>query len=599
MFRWYQQAAICYAFLEDVQDAEELADARWFTRGWTLQELIAPERLTFYNSAWREIGTREDWVYTISDITGIDLDALYGANSLSYIRDTSLAKRIAWAANRVTTRDEDIAYCLVGLLGINMPLLYGEGGIKAFSRLQEECIKVKLDQSFLTWLDCPDDERRGDLDVKFFARHPKDFQECNRISMTGDDVAPFSLNNKGLQIRLPVFQDKSINSGRTPEFLAILACYPENRPGFRIGIPLCAVGKSCKTFTFSPNSSHRIISASEFSAARPRDCCILRTSKYLTRQLLAINNRSSLLHSWRPEVFHLDPSKPTCAWEPLVPGRAFIPIPEYPRQTSYGVLFHHRLLSQELKNNNDDQSHLKILVRVDIGIEARYNVNLGTQLLYVPGTASWIDPSDIPSLRPSEKVSKSRSQTISIPTQQPEILTASASWMRISNQDVLFLDINSITVDEYRARRPSRLINRASRFLLLSESLIPILCPIATIIVLVYAQEDIFKADSIKADLVKMCTTFVPIGAMIMTGRLRRLMRSEYMGPSIDFLPQTTHIVVWICITLLKPNNVVSKKWDIAVDFLFTSSVFIGLELFMAMGTYYFPGYERQIPAER
>jgi hypothetical protein len=148
----------------------------------------------------------------ISSITTIDLEALNGAKSLSYIREASLAKRIAWAANRETTADEDIAYCLMGLLGVNMPLLYGEGGAKAFGRLQEECIKLKPDQSFLAWLSRPANGRRRSSDVNFLACHPKDFEDCNLISLTNDDVAPFSFSNRGLQIRLPLFQNQSADA---------------------------------------------------------------------------------------------------------------------------------------------------------------------------------------------------------------------------------------------------------------------------------------------------------------------------------------------------------------------------------------------------
>ena len=143
MFRWYQEAEICYAFLEDVQDVEDLASAKWFTRGWTLQELIAPKSLVFYNSAWQNIGTREKLADVIAGRTKIHKSFLSG--SVSKIHEASFAKRVAWAANRDTTRDEDIAYCLMGLLDVNMPLLYGEGDVKAFRRLQEEYLKVHPD----------------------------------------------------------------------------------------------------------------------------------------------------------------------------------------------------------------------------------------------------------------------------------------------------------------------------------------------------------------------------------------------------------------------------------------------------------------------
>jgi hypothetical protein len=78
-----------------------------------------------------------------------------------------------WAANRTTTREDDIAYCLIGLFDVNMPLLYGEDGIKAFARLQEEITKRGLDQSFLAWLLPTDRLLSVQTDLEFFADHPK------------------------------------------------------------------------------------------------------------------------------------------------------------------------------------------------------------------------------------------------------------------------------------------------------------------------------------------------------------------------------------------------------------------------------------------
>ena len=117
---------------------------------------------------------------------------------------------MAWAAKQTTTREEDIDYCLIGLFDINMPLLYGEGGMKAFARLQEEIIKRGLDQSFLAWLDHRAWPRSVQTDLEFFAYYPKFFQGCEDIAATGDNVAPFSVNNRELQIPLPIFQEQHV-----------------------------------------------------------------------------------------------------------------------------------------------------------------------------------------------------------------------------------------------------------------------------------------------------------------------------------------------------------------------------------------------------
>jgi hypothetical protein len=150
MFLWYKKADRCYAFLEDVrkeQFDEQFPKSRWFTRGWTLQELIAPRSLDFYDSEWRHIGSKHLLIQKITTMTKIDKDSLTGAD----LEIVSIAKRMSWAANREITRVEDLAYCLLGIFNINMPMLYGEGE-HAFQRLQEEIFRSSYkDQSLFAW----------------------------------------------------------------------------------------------------------------------------------------------------------------------------------------------------------------------------------------------------------------------------------------------------------------------------------------------------------------------------------------------------------------------------------------------------------------
>jgi Heterokaryon incompatibility protein (HET) len=146
MFRWYSNAAVCYVYLSDVKyPGGEISHSRWFTRGWTLQELIAPRIVEFFTSKWELIGTKRSLRRKIASVTGIDVETLLDPDTLS---SASVARRMAWAANRQTTRTEDVAYCLMGLFDVAMPLLYGEGE-KAFIRLQEEIIKEIDDHSLL------------------------------------------------------------------------------------------------------------------------------------------------------------------------------------------------------------------------------------------------------------------------------------------------------------------------------------------------------------------------------------------------------------------------------------------------------------------
>ncbi|KAK4216298.1 heterokaryon incompatibility protein-domain-containing protein [Rhypophila decipiens] len=161
MFEWYRRAEVCYALLVDVPtlSSEELAkcsyrtsafrQSRWFRRGWTLQELVAPWSVVFLSQDWTRLGTKSSLAKHIATITSIPESCLSG--NWDRIRDqTSIAQKMSWAAWRQTTRIEDQAYCLMGLFRINMPLLYGEGE-KAFRRLQQEIIKKTGDLSFLAW----------------------------------------------------------------------------------------------------------------------------------------------------------------------------------------------------------------------------------------------------------------------------------------------------------------------------------------------------------------------------------------------------------------------------------------------------------------
>jgi hypothetical protein len=153
MFRWYHDAAKCYVYLSDVSmygfiknnqsyhRTWELAfnHSRWFTRGWTLQELIAPTTVEFFSMEGQRIGDKKSLEQQIHKITGIAVQALQGS-SLSQF---SVNDRLSWAAKRKTKREEDAAYSLLGIFDIHMPLIYGEGRKKALVRLLKE-IKMPL-----------------------------------------------------------------------------------------------------------------------------------------------------------------------------------------------------------------------------------------------------------------------------------------------------------------------------------------------------------------------------------------------------------------------------------------------------------------------
>jgi hypothetical protein len=185
MFRWYKESAVCYAYFADVQAHEdpvllhaELAGARWFTRGWTLQELVAPRDMVLYAHDWKRIGTRLEMSDSLSQITGIEIKYLCGSIPLDA---ASVSKRMSWAARRNTSRTEDIAYCLLGLFDVNMPLLYGEGE-KAFRRLQEEIMKDNpMDHTLFAWgriVDRPKRQVTDELQLKGLEPIPWDADEA-------------------------------------------------------------------------------------------------------------------------------------------------------------------------------------------------------------------------------------------------------------------------------------------------------------------------------------------------------------------------------------------------------------------------------------
>jgi hypothetical protein len=214
MYTWYRNSEICYAFLSDVPDVPDLSPAehdplsnfrksRWFTRGWTLQELIAPPKLIFYSKSWTEIGERSTSLSkTIAKATGIDELYLTGERHIGLV---SAGQKMSWLSRRRTSRLEDMAYCMLGIFDVNMPLLYGEGA-KAFIRLQEEIVKISDDHTIFCW---NWDSSVPDTWASMLAPSPKTFEysgvyETAR-SLTGTS-SPYSITNVGLSIDLPVMR---------------------------------------------------------------------------------------------------------------------------------------------------------------------------------------------------------------------------------------------------------------------------------------------------------------------------------------------------------------------------------------------------------
>jgi len=267
-----------------------LASDQWFKRGWTLQELLAPDEASFYDKDWCLIGNKKSLFDTLSSITGIEKAILRGTKTLS---ECSIAQRMSWAWDRKTSRAEDIAYCLLGIFDVNMPLLYGERG-KAFIRLQEEIIRQSSDESIFAWYDkrigfveyrksILADERWSSLQTcnqgaaayvqeqvvgsstvidhstavrsqsylreeqpqfasNMLAKHPEGFRYAGQIHATTlptRGLENFSLTNRGLTTKT------SLIPWSPNTYLLLLACYTEGR-GLNIGILLRRLSRAAE-----------------------------------------------------------------------------------------------------------------------------------------------------------------------------------------------------------------------------------------------------------------------------------------------------------------------------------------------------------------
>ena len=230
MYEWYKKSAVCYVYLSDVcyspsdvsilKDIhkrslnvgsrsfstfhewnplkQEFCNSSWFGRGWTLQELLAPARCIFFDRHWTFIGDFFQLEADIAEAAGIPRQYLGEEH-----RYASIAQKMSWASCRKTSRGEDLAYCLLGLFDINMPLLYGEGADKAFYRLQSEILRTSTDESIFAWTTpwTKPWEISG-----LFAPHPKKFADSGDYEPIASHPNPrphYTLTNRGLQMSIP------------------------------------------------------------------------------------------------------------------------------------------------------------------------------------------------------------------------------------------------------------------------------------------------------------------------------------------------------------------------------------------------------------
>ncbi|KAK1831850.1 heterokaryon incompatibility protein-domain-containing protein [Podospora conica] len=246
MFKWYSKAHRCYTYLSDVADdavhfdkcsgmpkvTEAFRRSKWFTRGWTLQELLATRDVVFFSRNWQRLGTKLELQIPVSEITGIPTDYLVNNQEL---RTASVAQRMSWISKRETTQLEDMAYSMLGILGIFMPLIYGEG-TRAFMRLQEALLKTTDDHSIFCW---EWDNTVAPGWVSILAPCPGAFANSGKYVPKlwdgGETSTPCEISNAALSINLPLIQtaDPSV----VLAVLEVMVIDRESR-AFRVGLPL-------------------------------------------------------------------------------------------------------------------------------------------------------------------------------------------------------------------------------------------------------------------------------------------------------------------------------------------------------------------------
>ncbi|KAI0752983.1 heterokaryon incompatibility protein-domain-containing protein [Daedaleopsis nitida] len=275
MYAFYSSAKVCYVYLDDVRDPSKqnpraidssFRDSRWFTRGWTLQELIAPKVIFFMSENWHRLGTKLSLAPTIQQITGVDHDVLIHKRSLG---EVSVARRMSWASCRRTTRIEDRAYSLLGIFSVNMPAIYGEGA-QGFVRLQLEIIRQSSDQSIFAWGRVHEYQVFLDNRTSLSNSHewnlqfrcllassldlfdgcgdvePVSIEDLNNALGLSIEFPEFNLTNYGVQIHLPLYPIPSLNAcfavlackhSLTGHFVTLLLCRKSGSPnGYWVGM---------------------------------------------------------------------------------------------------------------------------------------------------------------------------------------------------------------------------------------------------------------------------------------------------------------------------------------------------------------------------
>ncbi|KAL8982446.1 MAG: hypothetical protein Q9177_005270 [Variospora cf. flavescens] len=235
----------------DKKSSAELSEAinsmfHWYSNAVECVELLAPRQLTLYDADWKEMGRKSALAAKIAAITGIGIQYIWVSDTRSrrdIIEEASVATRMSWVSGRQTSRSEDIAYCMLGLFDVNMPLLYGEGAVKAFLRLQSEILSKSEDETIFAWTSDPHSSGFSGFS-NLLASEPRFFAnsgDYSPIPVRDSQHPRYWMTNRGLALQIPM---NDLRHSWENEGIFLELCVKRNSDDQVMGIQICRHSKS-------------------------------------------------------------------------------------------------------------------------------------------------------------------------------------------------------------------------------------------------------------------------------------------------------------------------------------------------------------------
>jgi hypothetical protein len=303
MFEWYAAARECYVYIQDLgPDAPigNLKGSRWFTRGWTLQELLAPDNMIFFDRDWRPRGTKRELSSLISEATGISQEILQDKSLLSQV---PVSHKMSWAASRQTTRPEDIAYCLIGIFDVKMIFIYGEGRKNSFYRLQEEIIRRTNDMSIFAWRSLSVNEKYSGV----LATGPEVFVNGSLYRQTRGalDTPEYAITNKGIRI------DTGLQY--TPSGDTVMSLHHSQGSHDKVGIYLKAYGGR----TYARMRPHELANVGQVRQGQPEERYLTPSASVAIERKLDTTRENAFLFnsSLETEYWQYESTVPSTWWD--------------------------------------------------------------------------------------------------------------------------------------------------------------------------------------------------------------------------------------------------------------------------------------------